>query len=600
MRLNFKWELQLGVTPRQLWQYVADTNSLNQAAGLSEWKLGYIPDPDGGSRRVGETHHMGWKLRWDERPFEWIEGRQYSVVRNYHNGPVLQFQMSVVLHPAEGGTLLVETIEIEPRWLFMAPAIYLEVEYRSRRSFERVYRRIEQHLKGAAATPFELGMENSVRLERVERMRSRLAGSAGTDFLGHLIKTVTHSPDVELHRLRAFWLADQWGADRMDVLKLCLRAAAEGLLDLSWDVICPSCRGAKVRTSKLHDLRREAHCDACNITYTADFAESVEVTFQPNPAIRPLDVAYYCSGGPMNAPHVVVQQVIKPGETRTIPIRLNPWNYQVRSLKAEGASVLTVEDRADTSEAQIVFGNAGTTPAETTAGPDLTLKLRNESDKEQTVMLERDRGLGQATTASLVSTLSEFRDLFSSEVLAPDTEIRAGTITLMFTDLRASTSMYESIGDTAAYRLVREHFELLRVIVQRHNGTFVKTIGDAVMAAFSEPQRAVAAAFEMHERLAEGNGGRAFSLTLKIGIHAGLCFVVNTNGVLDYFGTTVNIAARIQKEGQGEDVVVTDEVFNDADMRNLVSELGARHEQIDVQIRGLSGTRPAHRLSRST
>jgi adenylate cyclase len=211
-------------------------------------------------------------------------------------------------------------------------------------------------------------------------------------------------------------------------------------------------------------------------------------------------------------------------------------------------------------------------------------------------MLERDADRGQATTAALATTLAEFPNLFSAEVLAPDTEVRAGTVTLMFTDLRESTSMYESIGDTSAYRLIQEHFDVLRNIVEAHGGTFVKTIGDAVMAAFSDPSGAIAAALEMHRQLAKENQVREPRLTLKVGIHSGPCSAVNMNGVLDYFGTTVNVAARIQKESQGNDVIVTDEVFDDVETQKLVSQLPNDCEQLDVEIRGLSGTRRVHRL----
>ena len=155
----------------------------------------------------------------------------------------------------------------------------------------------------------------------------------------------------------------------------------------------------------------------------------------------------------MNAPHVVAQQVVKPGESRTIHLHLNPWRYRIRSLKATRNCLLNVQPEGEPSEVTVTLGSTGMSPGEITSGPDVTVTLCNESDKEHTIMLERDADRGQVTTAALVTTLAEFRSLFSSEVLAPDTEVRAGTVTLMFTDLRESTSMYESIGDTSAYRL---------------------------------------------------------------------------------------------------------------------------------------------------
>jgi len=78
--------------------------------------------------------------------------------------------------------------------------------------------------------------------------------------------------------------------------------------------------------------------------------------------------------------------------------------------------------------------------------------------------------------------MSEFRALFSEELLAPDTPISVGAVTLMFTDLKASTAMYEEIGEAPAYALARRHFSLLRESIAKCDGTVVKDhrrFGDA-------------------------------------------------------------------------------------------------------------------------
>lgn len=118
---------------------------------------------------------------------------------------------------------------------------------------------------------------------------------------------------------------------------------------------------------------------------------------------------------------------------------------------------------------------------------------------------------------------------------------------------------------------VREHFDLLRKIVTANDGTFIKTIGDAVMAVFTDPVHALGAALEMRRRIERENGDRQPPHTLKIGIHQGACFAVNMNDNLDYFGTAVNIAARIQKNSRGGDVIVTREVFEDTSTKRLKS-----------------------------
>jgi class 3 adenylate cyclase len=111
------------------------------------------------------------------------------------------------------------------------------------------------------------------------------------------------------------------------------------------------------------------------------------------------------------------------------------------------------------------------------------------------------------------------------------------------------------VGDAAAFRLVDDHFDLLRDAIEGNGGVVVKTMGDAVMAAFTDPNDCVHAALEALERFEEfRTSSEHRALTgLKLGMHTGACYVVTANGALDYFGQTVNIASRVQHlAGSGE------------------------------------------------
>jgi class 3 adenylate cyclase len=597
MNLKFVWKIPIDAPPDKLWRYIADTNRLNQYAGLPEFTFRYVPEPDGGSHQVGETRYMGWRLRWNEHPFEWIEGRYYEIVREYHNGPVRRFHTAVTLRPNNGGSLVEQTITCVPRWLFAAPAIYFEVGFSSRRRFQAAYRKIEKFLQGDSDTPFMPVPRVAVPPGRLEIIRQRLASAGGREWLPRLIDAIETLPDEELDSMRPFVFADLWKADRRDVLKLFLHASQVGLLDLSWDVICPSCRGAQERHDSLKKMRQEAHCPACNIQYDADFAESVEVTFRPNPAIRRVEVVRYCSGGPMNAPHIVAQQRIPAGQSKTLEMRLSPWKYYVRSLKLETHTLVRTWSQSTDSRATIKIHRPTLEPLTLDLGPDISLTFENNDEKDITIMLERDTGNDNAATASMVIAMSEFRTLFSKEVLAPETPISVGAVALMFTDLKGSTSLYEEIGEAPAYALVSRHFDLLRQTIANCDGTLVKTIGDAVMAAFFDPAKAVEAAFEMHLAMNKDNASRGEPvLGLKIGIHHGSCIAVNLNELLDYFGTAVNLAARIQKESKGGDIVVTEEIWQDAHVQEVLAKQKFECETSACTVRGLSGTRNIRRI----
>ncbi len=597
MNIRFVWKIPIKAPPDRVWRYIADTNRVNQYAGLPEFTFKYIPEPDGGSRQVGETRYMGWRLRWDEHPFEWIEGQRFEVVRTYHNGPLKEFRTTVVLHPTAGGCLLEQTMVCAPRWFFAAPAVYWEVGVSSRRRFEAAYRKIDRFLQGDSQAPFETVPRQAIPAGRVKAIEQKLENAAGRQWLRRLIEAIETLPDDELDRMRPFVFADRWNADRREVLKLFLHASQAGLLDLSWDVICPGCRGAPERHQSLKNMKIEAHCPACNIRYDADFAESVEITFRPNPAIRRVDVVRYCSGGPMNAPHVVAQQQVPPGQSRTINLTLRPWKYRVRSLKLQSETLLLVTREAPASSATIRIHRPTLEPQHLEMASQISLTLQNDDDKPITVLMERVAGNEQAATAATVIAMNEFRTLFSEEVLAPDTPVSVGAVTLLFTDLKSSTMLYEDIGEAPAYGLVRRHFDLLQDCIARCDGALVKTIGDAVMAAFVDPAKAVEAAFEMHRAIDADNAARGNpALRLKVGLHHGACIAVNLNDILDYFGTAVNVAARVQKESAGGDIAMTDEIWRDPHVQEVLRKNAHRREELECVLRGLSGTRKVHRI----
>jgi class 3 adenylate cyclase len=159
-------------------------------------------------------------------------------------------------------------------------------------------------------------------------------------------------------------------------------------------------------------------------------------------------------------------------------------------------------------------------------------------------------------------TTQTFRDLFRSEVIQASEGIKVREIALLFTDLKGSTALYDRIGDLNAFSLVQQHFERLRDVTVRHNGAIVKTIGDAVMAAFLNPLDAMRAAIAMRSEIATFNQDRVDrDLILKIGVHNGAAIAVTLNDRLDYFGQTVNIAARVQNLADADEIFISHDVY---------------------------------------
>jgi class 3 adenylate cyclase len=164
-------------------------------------------------------------------------------------------------------------------------------------------------------------------------------------------------------------------------------------------------------------------------------------------------------------------------------------------------------------------------------------------------------------------TLQRFRDLFPSHTLPPHESMLVRRVAILFTDLAGSTALYVRRGDPRAFELVRQHFDQLFAAVDDHCGAVIKTIGDAVMGAFTSPASALRAALAMHAAVADLNAALHLTgsdrLVLKIGVHVGPCISVNLNGHMDYFGTVVNTAARVQQTSQGGDIAISAAVLAD-------------------------------------
>jgi len=323
-------------------------------------------------------------------------------------------------------------------------------------------------------------------------------------------------------------------------------------------------------------VTRLFHCETCGIDYEANLDRYVELCFRVNPGIRRAEDQVYCFGGPYSAPHILVQHLLKPGEAREVSTRLADEAYRVRVLRLNRSVPLVPGADSETTgadrsgETVVEYCDEGWTRSDALFIPGpVRLRWSNRSSRTVGVALERIRWDEEAVSAAEVTALQEFRDLFGSEVLGPGQDIGIESITILFSDLKDSTHLYEVAGDAPAYGHVRQHFDFLKERITRCRGAVVKTIGDAVMAVFHLPEDALRCCLDIQRDVGPFNSswpGRQ-ALTVKLGLHHGPAIAINANGRLDYFGRTVNVAARIARESEGSDVVVARAVLADPRVR---------------------------------
>jgi class 3 adenylate cyclase len=576
----YRWAWDFRAPPAALWPLVSNTDRFNRDCGFPPFHV--RPDAPGeapaepGVRRLRSVY-LGIAGEWEEREFEWIQPVRFAVHRTFSRGPLSRMVQSCELAAGPGGgTSLVYEMRVSPRNLLGAAIIPLSIGLRMHRSAERVLRRYDEiALLGPAVS--EQPRAASAAEDTGRRLRAislALVSQARQPppLVGRLCAYVSSADDLSASKMRPYALADAWGASRRETLDLFLNATRAGMLDLSWEVLCPHCRGSKKASGELSAISSEAHCDSCGIDFTVNFDQSVELTFVPNPTVRRVERLEYCMGGPQITPHIVAQKRLGPGESLYVAMSFPEGRYRVRTQGLEIQHAFRIERGAATS-ARIVVG-PGPAPADEPILPmDAVLTIENAGSTERLSVIERVAWSDQSVTAAAVTSRQIFRDLFSREILRPGERISVGAITIVFTDLKNSTRLYRDIGDAPAFGRVLNHFDTLKAVISEGDGAIVKTMGDAVMATFTDPAAAVRAMRRAQAELSAA-GTPHLALSLKCSIHQGPCLAISQNERLDYFGTTVNVCARLCSQSTGADIVVSGQVLRDPEVAAMLAESG--------------------------
>ncbi len=417
--------------------------------------------------------------------------------------------------------------------------------------------------------------------------------------------SIREADDFALFRINPLRFAAERSAVENESIDLFLHGTRQGLFQMEWNLVCPSCGDSVESFRSLSKLNSHFYCTVCDLNSEATLDDFIQVSFTISPEVR--DISYhhpeslgiedfhlkYHFNGSARLPDgplfvEAVPSLVKglsyvgPGQKKHFDIETSGGTLTFNDLMHHLSVAVSVEGAPPAAQQNVTVLVEGTklAPGVTTVAPGkLRFTVENRTaDKASMMILNFPPGFVKSRLVfepflsgkRLLSTQT-FRDLFSSETIQGSEGFGVRDITILFTDLKGSTAMYERIGDMKAFSLVHQHFERLRQVIRDNSGGFVKTIGDAVMASFLNPVDAVKAALEMNREIARFNRALASKdVILKIGIHKGPCIAVTLNDRLDYFGQTVNTAARVQGLAGSEEVYVTEDVFSFEGVRGLL------------------------------
>jgi serine/threonine protein kinase/class 3 adenylate cyclase len=544
--LTYAFEWELASSPEALWPFVSNTEKMNRAAGLAPVKFeieSSSTSRSSGTATTGRQRVAGMAMQWKEHPYEWIEGSRHVVLRVFDKGVLRWYVAEVTLERLPGGgTKLRNVVRMEPRsWVarFMSR---FEIGVRYKRRLERVYRRLDRVLAAGPKPEIdpidpEIAVSDAARA-KLDDGRVMLAKVADPRAADALVSYLAHASDQDVARIRPLELASKFGVPEDALVDASLHAARLGLVEMVWDVICPSCRIPSSVVDSLAKIEEHGTCKACELGYQVDFSRAIELAFRASPAIRDVETRTFCIGGPAHFPHVAAQVRLAPNERFALSLSLAPGYYLVRSPQLPRAHELRITASGGVRRVDITLGERAELPA-LSAGDQL-LTIVNPEAREVVVRVERAGDRAFALSAARVASHATFRELFPDQALAPGRLMAVTQATLVVAQLDDAQQLFRELGDARAFPVAVHFFELAQTIAKEHGGSLIKTFGGIAIAAFERPTAAVEAALALQA------GVRAHPVTselrCRVAVHRGSMMAMTQGGRLDYFGQHVELA----------------------------------------------------------
>jgi class 3 adenylate cyclase len=489
--------------------------------------------------------------------------------------------------------------------------------------------------------------ESLAKIEQVRTWSPRV--------MSKLENTIRTADDEDLFRLNPIQWAQEKNVVEPEAIDLFLHSAKVGLFYMDWNVICPCCGKITQSLRDLHSIQSQINCTVCFRNDRATLDDYVQVAFTLSPAIRDLRYHHpetlsledYCfkylfergtrlGDGTMTFPEFMGMvtrhfSTFAPGEKISVETEVagssvlfcnDLFNQKIFAFIVDDAPAAEVQRVAirltdegfevplpQIQPGEMKFAHKLMTGIFYPLHPGkVVLELDQASTAKAALIVwgvlmkeileYPDVVFVPSLTAKRLFACQTFHDLFRSEVFQETEGFGVKDVTILFTDLKSSTQLYNQIGDLNAFALVRQHYGCLNTAILNQHGAVVKTIGDAIMATFTEPVEAVGAGLEMLRELHKLNkGSQQGDLILKIGIHKGAAISVTLNERIDYFGQTVNIAARVQSVAGGDEIYLTNEIFTAAGVPELLKQNECKVEPMQIELKGIADPVKVYKLT---
>jgi len=559
----FRYDLPV---PRQsLWESMAGILPVNGRLGLAP--VAYV-ERDG--KMYGRHTTAGVLHEWEEAPWQWECGREIRAERIYSKGLHHYLRMHFFIEDTgPSGSVAFVYLGWIPRNAAGRVLLTLE-KLHTGRNFGKL---LAGPAGGDAPRSSRFKPSPGSASPGGKRLRDLRAAVAAEGESGEiaqaLVSWIERAPAAELQRIRPRQLARSLGTDETMLITGLLRAARAGFLSLSWDVVCPHCRCVRGRSGRLVDLPRIGSCDFCGISFETVSPEGIEAGFRLNRGAGKSRGLPCGNPGPAGKPHILVQRLLQPGDSAATRLVFGEGEFRLRLRGRIGSLVLDVREGSEAGDAE---WNSDADDVRIERAPGSILRMQNLDRVPQTFIVEKTGTDDPALRPADLFTMQVFRDLFPGEAPPPGLFVDAGVQTVMLVDIAGVTGLCSREGNEGALGVVRAFLKDAHAVALANNGSIIRSMSDVVLFAFARPRDALRAAMDLASRRTGEDS--APDIGARVSINCGPCLAVNLGGAIDYFGHTVNIAARLGSCAGAGEIVVAEGVVNDREAGDYLARKG--------------------------
>jgi len=572
-------EIPLKSSAQEIWYWLSDSSRINRALGMA-----HRDEVERDGHLIVSTKMLGQKQEWKELPWKWVSGESIIVDRIYNKG-FAKTNHSIFYF---NDNKLYIYMGFIPNGYFSK--ILLDLGGKSVvQDLAKLLLEIDEDLYSGKIIPQYFAVnEDKLNNDAKEILNKKLSKAMNLglpeSIMSNVYELICSGDELDLYRIRTKELALKWNIDYKQLLEYFILLSHCEILYISWDIICPSCLGPRTQTKELVDLLNIDHCPSCKINFETSSENSIEITFKINEKIRRVKQLQFCAAQPARKRHIKIQWSFS-SKDKWKELNLAQGQYRIRLLGDANSSLLNIsptgEQQCDMNESKDHYHLA----------PLFKLVFPKISSKETLIIEELELDPMALRPRDLFAQ-NIFKRFFKNQDLGDGVQLHLGEQTILFTDIISSTKFYEGQGDKKAFEYIKDHFKELYTIFESHHGIIIKTIGDAVMASFPTPENALSATKEMHQVFDSSH--TKFPFQLRASAHIGNVIGVNQDTGIDYFGNTVNVAAKLQAIAEDQQLGVSKEFF---DQLSQASKKGWNITHKEIQLPGKKTITPSVILS---